>query len=225
MVRPRPATVGRTRRTSRGGSGPSGRAARQRCLAAETVAALGLILSLTGCGGGTPPASAGTSKPLPVIPSIAPTGSAPTGSNPAEISGGAGSSQVPACTPAQVRLTVKAARATYSSGDPVIVRISIRNRGRTPCGIPRSTCLPQVVITDHSGGRIWNRATSKVLCVFAATRRLTPGKATVRSITWDGRRCAGRDPVDCPGTPASRGTYRITATWGAATAATTFRIA
>jgi hypothetical protein len=45
---------------------------------------------------------------------------------------------------------------------------------------------------------------------------LPPGRAAQATVRWNGRRCAGSAPTDCPDDPTPPGTYRIAVRWLAA---------
>jgi hypothetical protein len=95
----------------------------------------------------------------------------------------------------------------------VVLVSTLRNESDRPCSVRTGTCVPQVVITGRAGTVVWNRAVTQVMCTFGQPQ-LVPARRSVRAaIVWDGRRCAGRTPIDCPGTPVPGGTYRVSVHW------------
>jgi hypothetical protein len=121
-----------------------------------------------------------------------------------------------------VRLAAVTNRTVYSRGRPVAITVTARNRGRSPCELATGSCVPQVVITSAAGAEVWNRAAVQVVCVYGKPRRLAPGAAATRTVTWNGRRCAARDPASCPLRPVSPGRYRVSAGWETTRHASTF---
>jgi hypothetical protein len=70
-----------------------------------------------------------------------------------------------------------------------------------------------VIITAANGTIVWNRATSATLCMLGRSISLRPGRVAKAVVRWNGRRCAGSAPTDCPDSPAPPGTYRIAVRW------------
>jgi len=117
------------------------------------------------------------------------------------------------CPPADLRVTTTTDRATYRVGEPVTLSVTANNRSGSPCNVPTGPCLPQVVITDSHGAEVWNRAAIQVSCPYGKPYVLAPGTNVSQTITWDGTRCAGRDPNSCPGGPVLPGSYQAAANW------------
>jgi hypothetical protein len=172
---------------------------RSRLQAWVVIAAAGF--GLAACGGFMQAGSQAVS-PRPAVPIATPTLRPPS----SPLAG-------PVCAQGQVLLTVTTDGATYASGQPVVIDVSIRNTGPAPCNLPTGPCLPQVVISDQAGIVVWNRAATQVSCPYGSAYGLGPGAAAGETITWDGMRCAGRDPSSCPGIAVGPGTYRIVASW------------
>jgi hypothetical protein len=127
-----------------------------------------------------------------------------------------------ACRPVDVELFVRADRRQYRRNQPVAITVTAGNTGRSVCSIATGSCLPQVLITNRAGTEVWNRAATQVVCSFGQPRRLAPGAETSKTVTWNGRRCAGRTPERCPDGAVAAGRYRIAANWTARHVALTF---
>lgn len=175
------------------------------------LAAGGLVLLLLGCGtttprsshpGPSPPQSRSGSTP-PSTPAT-PTAPAVTGTT---------SPQRAACSSSALTVIVRASRASYSPGEHVVLTVLARNDSSAPCSVRTGNCIPQVVISDGSGVTVWNRATTQVVCMFGTALVLARARTATQVVTWDGRRCAGRSPTDCPGTRALPGKYGVSARW------------
>jgi len=119
----------------------------------------------------------------------------------------------PACSSAQLLITVASDRPTYRAGQVVTLTVNLQNTGESPCDVPTGSCLPQIVISNSGGTVVWDRAAMQVMCTFGNPHTLGPGASAAQTVSWDGTLCAGRDPESCPGGPVSPGTYHVLAKW------------
>lgn len=187
--------------------------------------ACGLILSLEGCGKQAAAGTTGASRPPHANPTVSRTTPPPTVTTPVTRTAGQGTPPGPTCAPPNLGITVTAGRVSYRAGERIVLTISVRNDSHAPCDIPTGSCIPQVLISDEAGAVVWNRTTTQGMCTFGAPVHLAPGEITSHTVEWDGRRCRGRTPADCPGTPITPGTYRVMARWQSLhEAATSLRI-
>jgi hypothetical protein len=183
-----------------------------------------VVLALAGC-------AMGGKSGAPQVPSgFFPTNSPATNRSAVPITSGEPSPHSVAtgdgvCSPADVDMTLVSDRTQYRTREPVSFTVTVTNARDSPCNLPAGNCLPQIQVANSTGGVVWDRAATVVVCTFGAPIELAPGTTTVQTVVWDGTLCAGRTPESCTGRPVDAGTYQAIAEWNGSSGTTTFIVA
>jgi hypothetical protein len=120
------------------------------------------------------------------------------------------------CTYTGAPTTVATDHASYTSGQVVLITVTVTNRGPKACTLPvddsSMPCNPTAWASDHNtGAGTWYSRNPQIMtpCRVGNPTLLAPGQSISRSFKWD-QSCNGRG--GCAGI-APRGTYDIVGTW------------